>query len=216
MAMSRQLVGQPSVEAGFPREGVLSRGYQGLESVVLRLGQKSLAIPVDDRVAALVPFRGPGGVQGGSFRYVSAADLVAQRLAPGSLRGKIILVGTTAPGLQDLRSTPMGETYPGVETHANMISGLLDGRLAVKPDYAIGYDVVVLLLAGVALALALPLISAPKAGMVSVGVLASVVGLNFWLFLGAGLVMPLAAAVPMVLAAFALNMIRFGRPVSVS
>ena len=44
---------------------------------------------------------------------------------------------------------------------------------AVKPDYAIGYDVVVLLLAGVALALALPLISAPKAVVVSVGVLAS-------------------------------------------
>jgi len=87
-----------------------------------------------------------------------------------------------------------------------MISGLLDGRLAVKPDYAIGYDVVVLLLAGVALALALPLISAPKAVMVSVGVLASVVGLNFWLFLGAGLVMPLAAALAMVLTAFALNM----------
>ena len=206
LAMFRQLVGQPSVEAGFPKEGVLSRGYQGLESVVLRLGQKSLAIPVDDRVAALVPFRGPGGVQGGSFRYVSAADLIAQRLAPGSLKGKIILVGTTAPGLQDLRSTPMGETYPGVETHANMISGLLDGRLAVKPDYAIGYDVVVLLLAGVALALALPLISAPKAVMVSVGVLASVVGLNFWLFVGAGLVMPLAAALAMVLTAFALNM----------
>jgi len=206
LAMFRQLVGRPSVEPGFPRDGLLSRGYQGLESVVLRLGQKSLAIPVDDRVAALVPFRGPGGVEGGSFRYVSAADLIAQRLPAGSLKDKIVLVGTTAPGLQDLRSTPMGETYPGVETHANMISGLLDGRLPVKPDYAMGYDVVVLVVAGVALALALPLISAPTAVLVSIGVLVLVVGLNFWLFLGAGLVMPLAAALAMILTAFALNM----------
>ncbi|KQT12367.1 CHASE2 domain-containing protein [Ramlibacter sp. Leaf400] len=206
LAMFRLLAGQPTVEPGFPRDGVFSRNYQGLESVVLRLGKKALGIPVDDRVAALVPFRGPGGVQGGSYRYVSASDLVSQRLAEGSLKGKIVLVGTTAPGLQDLRSTPMGETYPGVETHANMISGLLDGRLMVKPDYAIGYDVMVLLLAGVALALALPLISAPKAVLVSVGVLAAMVGLNFWLFLGAGLVMPLAAALAMILTAFGLNM----------
>ncbi|TFZ01971.1 CHASE2 domain-containing protein [Ramlibacter humi] len=206
LAMFRMLVGLPTVEPGFPRDRFLGRGYQGLESVVLRLGQKTMGIPVDDRVSALVPFRGPGGVSGGSFRYVSAGDLVARRLPPGSLKGKIVLVGTTAPGLQDLRSTPMSETYPGVETHANMISGLLDNRLAVRPDYAIGYDVVVLLLAGLVLAFALPLLTAPKAVAVSLGVLAAVVGLNLWLFLGAGLVMPLAAALSMVLTAFALNM----------
>jgi adenylate cyclase len=206
LAMFRMLAGLPSVEPGIPKDRFLGRSYQGLESVVLRLGQKTMAIPVDDRVSALVPFRGPGGVAGGSFRYVSAGDLIAKRLQPGSLQGKIILVGTTAPGLQDLRSTPMSETYPGVETHANMISGLLDNRLAVRPDYAIGYDVVVLLAAGLVLAFALPLLSAPKAVAVSLGVLAAVVGLNLWLFLGAGLVMPLAAALTMVLTAFALNM----------
>ncbi|TFZ06830.1 adenylate/guanylate cyclase domain-containing protein [Ramlibacter henchirensis] len=206
LAMFRLLLGAPAVEPGYARDRFFSRSYQGLESVVLRLGQKSLGIPVDNRVAALVPFRGPGGAQGGSFRYVSASDLVVQRLPAGSLKGKIILVGTTAPGLQDLRSTPMGETYPGVETHANMISGLLDGRLMVKPDYAVGYDVVVLFIAGVALALALPLISAPKAVLVSLGVLAAVVGLNFWLFLGVGLVLPMAAALALILTAFGLNM----------
>ncbi len=204
LAMFRLLMGLPSVEPGFPPGG--GRAYQALDSVVLRLGQKTMGIPVDERVAALVPYRGPGGVNGGSFKYVSAADLLAQRIAPGTLKGKIVLVGTTAPGLQDLRSTPVGETYPGVETHASLISGLLDGRLAVKPDYAMGYEVLLLVAAGLFLAIALPLLSATRAVVASFAVLAAVVGLNLALYLGAGLVLPLAAALAMVLTAFALNM----------
>src|SRR6185369_10884451 len=114
LAMFRMLVGLPGVEPGFPRDRFLSRNYQGLESILLRQGQKSLAVPVDDRVAALVPFRGLGGAGSGTFRYISASDVLGKRLAAGSLKGKIVLVGTTAPGLQDLRVTPVGETYPGV------------------------------------------------------------------------------------------------------
>ena len=206
LAMFRMLVGLPGVEPGFPRDRFLSRSYQGPESVVLRQGQKTLAVPVDDRVATLVPFRGPGGVGGGSFKYVSAADVLAKRLPEGSLKDKIVLVGTTAPGLLDLRVTPVGKTYAGVETHANVISGLLDGKVFVKPDYAMGFEVVVLVLAGLTLAFSLPLLSAPRAVAASALVLLGLLGLNFWLYLGAGLVLPLAAALVMALTAFALNM----------
>jgi len=206
LAMYRMLAGLPGVEPGFPRDRFLSRNYQGLESILLRRGQGTMAIPVDDRVASLVPFRGAGGAKGGTFKYVSAADLLAKRVAPGSLKDKIILVGTTAQGLLDLRVTPVGETYPGVETHANVISGLLDGNVFVKPDYAIGYDVIILLLAGLALAFTLPLLTATRAVLVSAGVLAAVLGLNFWLYSAHGLVLPVAAALVMALTAFALNM----------
>lgn len=206
LAMFRMLVGQPQISPGFPQERFLQRGYQGLESILLRQGGKTLAVPVDDRVAALVPFRGAGGVSGGSFRYVSAADLLSKRLPAGSLKGRIILVGTTAPGLLDLRVTPVGETYPGVETHANVISGLLDGKIFVKPDYAVGFEVVVLILAGLILAFSLPLLSATRAVAASIAVIAALVGFNFWLYLGYGIVLPLASALAMALTAFALNM----------
>ena len=155
--MFRMLAGLPTVAPGFPKERVLARSYQGLESIQLKLGTKTLAIPVDDRVAALVPFRGFGGPKGGSYRYVSASDVLSKTLPAESLKGKIILLGTTAPGLLDARVTPVGETYPGVEAHANVISGLLDGKTLVKPDYAMGYDVLVLLVSGLLLAIALPL-----------------------------------------------------------
>jgi len=206
LAMFRMLAGSPTVSPGFPRDRFLSRTYQGLESIQLKLGSKTLAIPVDERVAALVPFRGFGSPKGGSFRYVSAADLLSKAIPAETLKDKIILVGTTAPGLQDLRVTPVSEIYPGVEAHANVISGLLDGKVLVKPDYAIGYDVVVLALAGLLLAFALPLVTATRAVILSVVVIAAVAALNLWLYLGFGLVLPLAGALTMCMTAFALNM----------
>ena len=206
LAMFRMLAGSPRVEPVFPQEKFLSLNYQGLESILLSQAGKTLAIPVDHRVATLVPFRGHGGVNGGSFRYISAADLLTKRIAPEQLKGKIVLLGTTAPGLLDLRVTPVGETYPGVEIHANVISGFLDGKVFVKPDYAVGFEVVILILSGMLLAFALPLLSAPKAVATSAVVVGALIGLNFWLYLSFGLVLPLASSLVMAMTAFVLNM----------
>ena len=120
-----QTVTFPSVVPGYPTEALLSRGYQGLEW--LEVGP--LRIPVDDRAAALVPFRGKQG----SFKYVSAADVIQAKVDPADLKGKIVLVGTTTPGLFDLRSTPVASVFPGVEIHANMISGMLDQTIKQRP-----------------------------------------------------------------------------------
>jgi adenylate cyclase len=212
LAMLRVRLGSPRVEPGFPQASVLGLGegkassYQRLESILLISGDTTLAVPVDERVSTLVPYRGKGGPHGGSFRYIPAADLLAGRLGPGALKEKIVLVGATAPGLLDLRVTPVGETYAGVETQANVLSGLLDGRVMVKPDYARGFDIVVLMVAGLLLAFALPLLSAPRAVAASSAVIATLIGINLWLYLGYGLVLPLATALFMVLAASALNM----------
>ena len=206
LGVFRMLMGLPQVEPGFPAEKMVSRQYQGLDTIRLRLGDKTLGIPVAEGVIALSPFRGPGGPNGGSFKYISASDLVTKKLPAELLKGKIVLVGTTAPGLQDLRATPAGEVYPGVEVHANLLSGFLDNKIAVKPDYALGYDVVILLLAGLTLAFGLPLISATRAVVVSLSVIAVIVALNFWLYADFGLVMPVAAALVMSVTAFALNM----------
>ncbi len=206
LAMFRMLAGMPQVEPVFPTDRYLARSYQGLDSVKLRQGDKSMTIPVAEGVTTLVPFRGPGGVKGGSFNYVSAADVIARRLPEGSLKSKIVLVGTTAPGLLDLRVTPVGEAYAGVETHANLISGLMDDRIPVKPDWALGYDVAILAIAGLTLAFALPLLSAMRAVLLSLAVIAAIVAANFWAYLGGMLVLPLAAALVMAITAFALNM----------
>lgn len=206
LAIYRKLVGEPVVEPGFASGAGVSRQYQDLDSIRLGLGRHTRGIPVAEGVTTLVPFRGPGGAAGGSYRYVSASDLIEGRVPAGTLKGKIVLVGTTAPGLLDLRVTPVGQAYAGVETHANLISGLLDDRIPVKPDYAVGYDVVILLVAGLGLAFALPLLSAQRAIALSLLVAAAILALNFYLYHAAMLALPLATALVMVGMAFALNM----------
>jgi adenylate cyclase len=206
LAIFRTLLGLPAVRPGFPEGPYQSSSYQGMQSVLLDSGGRQLAIPVDHRVSVLVPFRGFGGVDAGSYRYISAADLVAQRVPAESLKGKIVLVGTTAPGLLDLRVSPVGEVYPGVEMHANVISGLLDDNIFVKPDLARDYEVMTLILAGLVLAIGLPLLTALRAVVLSVLVLAGLVAANLAFYLGSGLVLPLASTILMTLTAFALNM----------
>ncbi|HUR87962.1 MAG TPA: adenylate/guanylate cyclase domain-containing protein [Ramlibacter sp.] len=208
LAMYRMLIGMPKVAPGFVEDSKIfsSKGYDALESIRLVRGERHLSIPVDNRVSSLIPFRGPGGVTAGSFRYVSAADVIGHRIKEGELKDKIVLVGTTAIGLLDLRVTPVGETYPGVEAHANVISGLLDGKVFYRPDYAVGYDVLILLLAGLTLAIGLPLLSASRAVLLSLGVIVAVFGLNVLFYRSEGLVLPLAAALVMCVTAFALNM----------
>ena len=206
LAVFRLLNGMPTVEFGFSTDKLAKKSKQGLVELVLRRDAASRVIPVDDKAAALVPFRGAGGKDGGSFKYISASDVLAKRISPGALKDKIVLVGTTAPGLLDLRVTPVGPTYPGVETHANLISGLLDGKILVKPDFAMGYELAVLLLSGLLLAIWLPLLSATRAIALSLGVIATLIALNLTLYYGAALVLPLAASLVMAATAFALNM----------
>ncbi len=181
LATFRHLLGFPEIQLG---PSGSSHPTDGPPSLGVRLMQdgRQLAIPVDARAAALVPFRGAGGPKGGSFRYHAAADVLAGRLPAGLFKDKIVLLGTTAPGLLDLRTTPVSEAYPGVEIHANLISGLLDGRVLVKPDYALGYEVFVLLLVGIVLAFGLPWFAAVGAMVVSGAAIGSVVMLNSWLF----------------------------------
>lgn len=201
LAMYRAAKGQPAVKPGFSKENP-----ETLQSVLLTKNDQTTVIAVDDRVAVLVPFRGYGGVNGGSFQYISASDVLAKRLSPGLLRGKIVLIGSTAPGLQDLRVTPVGQTYPGVETHANLLSSMLDGASIYKPDYAMGYEVCILLLTGFVLIFLLPGLNAARALTLHSTVLMTAVGLNFYLFWLYGMVLPLAGVLLMSLVMFTLNM----------
>lgn len=178
-----------------------------LQSIEVRQAGRALALPVDDKLTAPIPFRGPGDVKGGSFRYVSASDVLEGRLPARQLQGQLVLVGSTTPGLRDLRATPVARAYPGVETHANMLSAFLDGKSIVRPDYALGLDAAQLIGTGVFLALGLPLLTASAAIALSVVVVSALAGANLWLYVAHGLALPLATVIVMALLAFTLNMV---------
>jgi adenylate cyclase len=203
LAVFRRVRGMPELIALVAPD---PQGAATLEAIGLLARPVPIRIAVDDRGAVLVPFRGRGGPSGGSFQYISAVDIVQGRLTPDALRNRIVLVGTTAPGLLDLRATPVGQIYPGVESHANLISGLLDGRIPVRPDYATGYEVLVLCAIGLLLGLALPALGAAAASALALGTFMGVAALNVGLYIGANLVFPLASALLLILLTFALNM----------
>jgi len=198
LAVVRTLLGFPKVEPGYPDESVMQRNYSGLEW--LRVGP--LTIPVYETVSALVPFRG----QKFSFPYISLADVLAGRVAPDRLKGKIALVGTTAPGLLDLRTTPVDSVYPGVEVHANMIAGILDKRIKQKPPYILGAEVLLLVTGGILLAFLIPMFSAVWATLASAVVVAVVVGVNVLVWNSADTVLPLASSVLMIGGLYTMNM----------
>jgi adenylate cyclase len=200
LAMARQYLGIKAVTAEFePVPALARKNYSGLEW--LRIGKGR--IPVDEQIQALVPYRGPQG----SYPYVSAADVIAGKANPAVLKaGTIVLVGASAAGLLDLRSTPVQRAYPGVEIHANLIAGILDGRIMQRPAYVRGLEFVLLLGFGVLFAFALPMLSPLAATLSAAAMLAAYVGLNLLFWHSGRMVVPVASGVLMMLGMFLINM----------
>lgn len=205
LALYRATLNSPLVMPSY----INSTTARSIDSLQLLDGTSNVSIKtikVDNRAAVLVPYRGLGGVTGGSFQYVSATDVINRRIGAKELNGKIILVGSSAPGLLDLRVTPVGQTYPGVETHANLLSSMLDEKAIVVPDYAMGVEVAYLLLVGLSLAFVLPALTAMRALMFSLATLLVPAALNIYFFVAHGLVFSMATLILLSLFAYMLNM----------
>lgn len=200
LAIVRTLLGKTKLSPGYAK--TKAGGYTDLEWLDLDAANIQLKIPVDRDVSTFVPYRGGQG----SFRYISITDVLHDRVDPAQLKNKIVLVGTTAPGLLDMRSTPVAKVYPGVEIHANMISGILDQNLKERPAYMLGAEVVLVLLVGITLSFLLPLLTPAKAIFASAFALIATVGLSLAAWQYGNVLMPVTNSLLMIPLLFALNM----------
>ncbi len=107
-----------------------------------------LEIATDDFGRAPLSYYGPYR----DFPTVSAADLLAGRVPPDRLRGKLVLVGATAPGTWDQRVTPFDDNAPGVITHATFVENAIHGQLLERSQWVVAAEVLAMTLASVALA----------------------------------------------------------------
>ncbi|MDK2123216.1 CHASE2 domain-containing protein [Parachitinimonas caeni] len=197
MAMVRAVLGNPPIEPHYPKP-LFGKSYNVMES--LRVGP--ISIPVDDQGKSLIPYRG----RNGSFPYVSASDVYEGTVDLNKLKGRLVLLGTTAPGLKDLRVSPVGPVYPGVEIHANLISGMLDGAIPDHPLYISGAEILQLLFLGIVLSIVLVVLDPFKASITTGVLLILVVTGNFLLWRKANVAFPLASAITLITVLFALNM----------
>ncbi len=93
-------------------------------------------------------------------RYVSAQDVINGTVPPEKLQDHIVLIGTSAPGLKDLRSTPLDLSIAGVEVHAEVIEQVMQGRFLERPFYLEGAELLFLIGIGLLLILTAPFLSA--------------------------------------------------------
>ena len=201
LAMVRNLLGNPPIIPGYPDNAPAS--YAAMEWLELKAsGGTAMRIPVDENAATLIPYRGYQG----SYPYISITDVLNGRVPKEKLAGKVAVVGTTAPGLMDLRATPVGAAYPGVEIHANLIAGMLDGAIKHKPPYILGADVMLVLLAGAVMAFLLPMLSPFRATLVGLIVLLLLLSVNFSFWHVANVVLPLANGMIAIVLLYAMNM----------
>jgi len=190
LALVHAALGAPPV--GFTFAGSERRGID-LES--FRIGDRE--IPVNEQAAVFIPFRGPQG----SFRFIPARDIVNKTAPTEWLAGKIVLLGASAAGLLDLRSTPVGQRYIGVEVHANLVAGLLDESIRRQPSWSNGLEFTLLFVVATLSALLLPKLSPQSSLLMVAAVLVITMAGNLWLWTSFNLVIPIASVIGYTLVA---------------
>jgi CHASE2 domain-containing sensor protein len=124
-----------------------------LATLMRSLGVKDVLLKTDDRVAeslcvnrTVIPLTSKGSLlirfrgKSKTFEYVSAADILSDRVPKGKIQGKIVFVGTSASGMKELRSTPFDPIFPGVEVHAMVVDNILKKDFLSRPKWAPGLE----------------------------------------------------------------------------
>jgi serine phosphatase RsbU (regulator of sigma subunit) len=137
----------------------LLRVATGSSAVELELDGHGIAgVGVGD---LMVPTQGNGTVwvhfsRPAPERYVSAFDLMQDRLDPAALKDKIVIIALTGLGLMDYKTNARGDFLPGVDVHAQLIESFFDGRFLQRPAWMPGAELLVLLVFGLFLIWAVP------------------------------------------------------------
>ncbi len=135
----------------------------------------ALEIPTNANGELLLQFR-----PSNPSAFIPAWKLLAGDYDPNDVAGKIILVGSSAAGLNDLQATPLDAALPGVEIQAQAVEHLISGRSLTRPDLALPLEILFVLVAGTILAIVLPRINAGGAALLGIVVIVGVF-LGGWL-----------------------------------
>ena len=136
-----------------------------------------LEVPTDGRGRFWVYFnkRDPA-------RSVSATDVLNGRVAPDRLRGRLVLIGTSATGLLDIKTTPVQPDMPGVEVHAQILENILTKSLLASPGYAIGAEIIAAVVFGLAIIVAAPMLPAAIVVALGAALIAGLIGISWYFF----------------------------------
>ena len=146
---------------------LLKTDSNGVDSIYLN----QTGIPLTSKGSLLIRFRGKGK----TFDYVSAADILSDRLSNEKIQGRIVFVGTSASGLKELRATPFDPVFPGVEVHATVVDNILKRDFIFRPKWAAGLESLGVLVLGLVSAFILAWAGAGWSSL-----LLGVIGVGVW------------------------------------
>jgi adenylate cyclase len=119
--------------------------------------------------------------------YVSAADVLNGRVSPDAINGKLILIGTSAVGLLDIKTTPIDPLLPGVEVHAQVLESMLSGDMLSSPDYATSMELIAAIAIGAAIIALAPVLSPMLLVTFGALIVAALVGTSWYFYTHDGL-----------------------------
>lgn len=219
---------------------VVTQTYDDLEVITaIRIGRGAGAfeIPTDGVGQVNVPFVGRSSLGTNEhFTYISATDVLRDTLSDSErqeLQNALVLVGTSAPGLGDIRAMPLQRVYPGVEVHANMLNALLNSVTVVdvdsgsgstesafagfrppetvhfpyKPDWEAGALLVLMVIVGFGLSFALPYMGAAAMVSTAIALTAAVIWANFQMWSLYKLDFSLVLVLVLILTVTAINLV---------
>ncbi|HET7850614.1 MAG TPA: adenylate/guanylate cyclase domain-containing protein [Pseudolabrys sp.] len=120
-------------------------------------------------------------------RYVSAADVLGGQVPAARIAHRLVLIGTSAVGLLDAKTTPLDPVMPGVEVHAQVLESILGNAVLSEPGYAIGAELCTALLVGLAIILLAPFLNAFLLLVFGAIIAAATAGASWYLYARHGL-----------------------------
>ena len=144
----------------------------GIRSVAV----PGLALPTDRNGQLWIHF-GPHD----PHRYVSIQDILQGRVPADRINRRLVLIGASAVGLHDIKTTPVDPAMAGVEVHAEVLENMLTKAVLDRPDYAIGAELVAAVLFGLFVIALAPILGAGM--MLALGtVVAAALAAGSWYF----------------------------------
>ncbi|MGE4313366.1 MAG: CHASE2 domain-containing protein [Pseudobdellovibrionaceae bacterium] len=137
----------------------------------LRIQVGSHEIPIEKDGKLWVYFRHFDTSRDYLSAYKTILNVDAAELSR-KVKGRIVLIGSSAEGLKDLRTTAIGVYRPGVEVHANVIEQILDGAYLLRPDKTVVAERLFILLIGILVIASAPFINALWLGGICTGLVA--------------------------------------------
>jgi adenylate cyclase len=153
--------------------GASGEAFLGQDTGIVSIKTGNVLVPTDERGRITLWDTGHR-----DQRFISAKAVLANEVPASELEARIVLLGTSAPGLRDVRNTPVQTSMPGVEIHAQLVEQMVEQKFLTRPDWNHGAEFLYLATIGLLFVLLLPRLSAAKMAVVAV------------IFIGAGILVP--------------------------